>query len=155
MIILDLDNCIADDEWRIPRINWQHEDPFRRYHDYHSLSPFDEVGNADLLKTEHGIAIFTARPEHYRALTEEWLRHNDITFKHLLMRNNDDHRHSLQLKREQLDHLRRFHGVPFCSIIAAYDDRPDVVAMYRAAGIKAEVRAIHDNCAYTPPKERK
>ena len=36
-IILDLDNCIADDQWRISRINWQHKDPMRRYHDYHSL----------------------------------------------------------------------------------------------------------------------
>ena len=70
VIILDLDNCIADDSWRIPKINWAAEDPLNRYHDYHSLSGFDTAHNHDLyINTRCDIVIFTARPIMYRALT--------------------------------------------------------------------------------------
>lgn len=155
-IILDLDNCIADDEWRISRINWQHENPFRRYHDYHMLSAFDEVGNTDLLDTEHDIIIFTARPVHYRSLTEEWLRRNGINVKYLLMRNDDDHCHSKDLKLSQLRWLCSEYDVSPSDIVYACDDRHDVVKMYNEFGITAIVRAIHNVCAYTkPPKETK
>jgi hypothetical protein len=102
-IILDLDNCIANDAWRIPKINWQKENPLDRYHDYHSLSGFDELGNGDIL-TRHELAeivIFTARPVLYRAVTEEWLRRNGVNYEYLVMRNNNDHCHSLELKRHK------------------------------------------------------
>lgn len=151
-IIVDLDNCIADDSHRINRINWQHEDPFRRYHDYHLLSGFDKVGNRDLLEGISEIIIFTARPEHYRALTEEWLKRNNIEFAHLFMRTEGDHVHSRELKCGQLLSLS-VHNVPLGSVVCAYDDRPDVVDMYKKFGIPAEVRAIHNLCAYTKPKE--
>lgn len=153
-IILDIDGCIADDEWRIPRINWQHENPFRRYHEYHMLSAFDEVGNTDLIETEHDIIIFTARPTHYRAMTEEWFRRKGVNVKHLLMRNDDDHCHSKELKSKQLQWLDEY-GVSLHDIVCAYDDRPDVVKMYNEFGIPAVVRAIHNVCAYTQPKETK
>lgn len=154
IIILDLDNCISNDEWRITSINWQQTDPFRRYHDYHMLSGFDEVGNRDLLNGTSDIVIFTARPVHYRALTIEWLRRNKIDFKHLLMRNNDDHCHSKEMKLKQLSWLLFGYDVALKDIVCAYDDRPDVVKMYTDFGIPAEVRAIHDTCAYTKPEDK-
>lgn len=154
-IILDLDNCIADDAWRIPRINWQKSNPLDRYHDYHSLSGFDLAGNYDLVlgayEAQRDIIIFTARPVQYHALTVEWLRRNNVEFKHLIMRNNNDHRSSLHLKRTMLQWLPDLYGVPWNEVGAAYDDRPDVVEMFRKHGIPAEVRAIHNVCAYTPP----
>ncbi len=153
-IILDLDNCIANDEHRIPRINWQHADPFRRYHDYHLLSAFDEVGNRDLLEGTSDIVIFTARPAHYRAMTVEWLRRNDIDVKHLLMRNDDDHCHSKELKLNQLSWLLNEYGILLADIVCAYDDRADVIKMYTDFGIPAEVRAIHNTCAYTQPEAK-
>ena len=153
MIILDLDNTIANDEWRIPRINWQHTDPFRRYHDYHLLSAFDDVGNRDLFEGTSDIVIFTARPVHYRAMAVEWLRRNDIDIKHLLMRNDDDHCHSKELKMKQLGWLVEY-GICLTDIVCAYDDRPDVVQMYTDFGIPAEVRAIHSTCAYTQPEAK-
>lgn len=152
MIILDIDNCIADDRWRIPRIEWQFSDPNRRYHAYHSLAPWDEPGNRDLFAGRtSGIAIFTARPTLYNAATREWLARAGVRWTHLLMRNTTDHSHSIDLKAKQLQWLLSEYGVKHSEIEAAYDDRPDVVEMYRAAGLRAEVRAIHDVCAYTPP----
>lgn len=154
-IIVDLDNCIADDSWRIPRINWQKRDPLERYHDYHSLAAFDKLCNEDILFGARAgvdqIVVFTARPTMYHAATEEWLRRNNVPFKHLIMRNNNDNRPSLELKRTMLHWLPELYGVPWGSIVAAYDDRPDVVEMYRKHHLPGYVRAIHDVCAYTPP----
>lgn len=151
--IVDLDNCIADDSWRIPRINWQKSNPMDRYHDYHSLSAFDATGNMDIF-AEHAQAeciVFTARPTAYAAVTREWLRRNGIVVKHLLMRNNNDHRHSLDLKRTMLGWLEDAYEVPLNRVVAAYDDRADVVEMYRSKGIPAFRREIHKFCAYNPP----
>jgi hypothetical protein len=153
-IILDLDNCIANDGWRIPMIDWQHKDPMRRYHRYHCLAAFDEVGNQHLFReTEHDIIIFTARPTLYRPITEEWLRRNNVFWKCLVMRNDNDHRPSVELKRTQLRWLPDLYGVDFQDIAAAHDDREDVVAMYKEHGIPSFVSAIHNTCAYTKPKE--
>ncbi len=157
VIILDLDNTIADDSWRISRINWQHENPERRYHDYHSLSAWDKPGNVELfsdLRSDQKIAIFTARPVAYRAITEEWLKRNGVPASILIMRNPEDVRHSKHLKRSHLHWLLAYYDIRYEDIEAAYDDREDVVEMYREFGIKAEVKFIHDICAYTNPNNK-
>ena len=152
-VILDLDNCIADDAWRIPRINWQKQDPLERYHEYHSLSGFDNSWNSDLYDGSHDVIIFTARPVLYRPITEEWLRRHGIGYHHLTMRNTNDLRNSVDLKRAMLHWLPELYGVPWRHIAAAYDDRQDVVDMYRKHHVDAYVRALHDTCAYTPPTQ--
>lgn len=152
VIILDLDNCIADDSWRIPYINWQAEDPINRYHDYHSLSGFDIAHNHDLyIGNKNDIVIFTARPIMYRALTEEWLKRHGIGHALLMMRDMEDHRPSTELKFQQLMALFNNTDLKAGDIVGAYDDRPDVVEMYQKFGIPAEVRFVHDVCAYTKP----
>lgn len=154
-VIVDLDNCISDDSWRIPHINWQKSNPLERYHDYHSLAAFDQIGNEDIIFSARAgvdqVVIFTARPVMYRAATEEWLRRNNVPFKYLIMRNNNDHRPSLDLKRSMLHWLPELYDVPWHSIVGAYDDRPDVVEMYRKHHMPGYLRSIHDVCAYTPP----
>lgn len=152
-VIVDLDNCIADDAWRIPRINWAKSNPLDRYHDYHSLSGFDQLGNEDILLAprHERLVILTARPLSYRAITEEWLHRNGVNYWHLLMRNTSDHRSSLELKRTMLGWLQELYNVPLRQVVAAYDDRPDIVEMFREHGLPAQVRSIHDVCAYTPP----
>lgn len=152
-IIVDLDNCIANDAWRIPRINWQKSNPMDRYHDYHSLSGFDEVGNTDIFAAhpECKVVVFTARPVAYHAVTEEWLRRKGVPYEFIVMRNNNDHRHSLELKRSMLKWMPEVYEISLPQIAAAYDDRPDVVEMYKAHGIPAHKRQLHNVCAYTPP----
>lgn len=150
MIILDLDNTVANDSWRIPRIQWQHKDVNRRYHDYHLLAGFDECRNQELFEGRTEIAIFTARPVMYRAITEEWLKRNGVFWSHLLMRNDSDHSHSVDLKERQLDWLLSHYKVKFSDITHAYDDREEVIAMYRRRGIPATMRRIHNVSAYKP-----
>lgn len=148
--ILDLDNCIANDAWRIPRISWQHIDPDRKYHDYHMLAGFDEVGNEELFKGRSNIIIFTARPVLIRAMTEEWLRRKGVDYDILMMRNNGDHRKSVDLKMQQLHWLSQY-SIELKQIEHAFDDRQDVIDMYKKCGVPATVRAIHNVCAYTRP----
>lgn len=151
-IILDLDNTVANDAWRIPKIDWAEDDPFKRYHRYHQLSSFDEAGNRDLFDgTPHDVIIMTARPVHYHAQTEEWLLRQGIDPAIIMMRNNGDHTHSRELKRRQFLSLWEAHNIAVENIACAYDDREDVVDMYRNFGVNAEVRSIHNICAYTNP----
>lgn len=153
VIILDLDNCIADDSWRIPRINWQTDNPLWRYHDYHSLSGFDTAHNHELyINTRCDIVIFTARPIMYQAITQEWLKRHGVGHAMLMMRDMDDHCHSVELKEKQLHALFANTDVKAADIVGAFDDRPDVVQMYRKYGIPADIRFVHDVCAYTKPK---
>ena len=152
--ILDLDNCISDDAWRIPRIDWQHADMNRRYFNYHSLAPFDLLGNGQLLSGNVHLGIFTARPVIFREATEEWLRRNHIRPQWLMMRNEDENMPSVQLKLLYLRRLEAHYGVSRSDIEIAFDDRPDVVAMYRDVGVRAEVAAIHETCSMTPPSNR-
>lgn len=149
-LILDLDNCIANDGWRIPRIRWSDPHPFRRYHEYHLLAPWDVAGNRDLFEgREERILIFTSRPVHYRRATEEWLERAGVQVKHLLMRRDTDYRSSAAVKAEQLRWLPEYYGIELAQITCAYDDREEILRVYRAAGVRAERRWLHDVCAYT------
>jgi len=146
--ILDLDNTISNDEWRISQIDWSTSDPKLRYHRYHQLSHADKAGNHDLFVNK-SVVIFTARPEKYRDITIEWLAANAIDAAMVLMRCEGDHRPSKELKLAMFKHLRGFYSM--AEIEGAYDDREDVVQMYRSLGLNAHVRALHDTCAYTRP----
>ncbi len=152
--ILDLDGCISDDSYRIPRIKWNEEDPTARYHDYHMLCGFDRPANFDLFKPDptQSILILTARPRMVEGITIEWLRRNEIDWSHLLMRETNEHTHSAELKRRQLLSLPSF-GIQLIDIDIAYDDRPEIIEMYRSFGIRAEVKTIHNLNAHNKAED--
>lgn len=146
-IILDIDNCIADDGWRIPHIRWDKRD-IERYHEYHLLAPMDEKANAHIFYNRPAL-VLTARPVAYRLPTEYWLKKAGVQIMHLLMRNNEDFRTSLEVKRTQVEWLLQHYDVKLKDIMVAYDDRPEICAMYRKDyGINAEQVFIHQLDAY-------
>jgi hypothetical protein len=150
--LLDIDNCISNDGWRIPLIDWSCKDPFHRYHEYHIRAPFDLLGNAGLIHPMVKLVFVTSRPVLYRGHTTEWLARRGISFDHLLMRNNDDHRTSVDVKRWQVQQLVLHYGIPLRNILDAYDDRQEIVDMYRLEfQIDARVAKCHDICAYVNP----
>lgn len=158
-VIFDLDNCLADDRERIKLINWEEKHPDQRYADYHRDISNDLVGNYDAFTaaTLSATPVFmTARPHtvgrsNVRLQTMYWIKeYLGVEDPILLMRNVGDHRPSVELKRMQLSHLSEW-DVRYEDIVCAYDDREDVVAMYKSFGIHAEVLAIHSVDAYTPP----
>jgi hypothetical protein len=89
----------------------------------------------------------------YRVLAEEWLRRN---FAHkpevLFMRNDNDHRPSVDVKRWQLGCLHSY-DITLDQIYCAYDDHTEIVAMYRECGIQAHFTALHNTNVYDIQKQ--
>jgi hypothetical protein len=144
ILILDLDNCISDDEWRREFIDWSQTDTTLRYASYHDRCGQDQVGNRMLFDNNpHDIVVFTSRPERVRRITEEWLVKHIVPAQELFMRPDGDRRTSLLIKHDFLYQLLSLHGLAFHDIGCAYDDHPEIVVMYRALGVAAECRAIN------------
>jgi len=140
----------TDDGWRIRHIDW-HKPIETRWANYHRMCFRDAPGNhAEFGKAAAaGLSpmFITGRPESARALTMAWLScHFDIRSPMLLMRDNDDHRPSVEVKLELLTGaLQRVKGVPRL----AFDDKPDIVQMYRDVfDIDARLLCIHNLDAY-------
>jgi hypothetical protein len=154
IIILDLDNCIADDNWRHKFIREGEPDTDKKFHDYHSLALLDRPGNTILYFREYwplkiselnpAIVISTARPEAWRTMTQHWLDINRIEINQLYMRADGDHRPATAIKLDNLKKILSDYGICAQQVIGAYDDRPDVIQMYRDAGIlNAQIKFIN------------
>lgn len=142
MILVDLDNCLSDDSWRIPLVKWEHDNLFLRYHPYHMAIPGDNVANGHMVTTTERVVITTSRPVQYKWLTRMWLDYHKINYAALLMREREDGElTSPEVKRKAVQTIRRVQ--PGTIITMAYDDRPDVIAMYQQEGIPAQHVAIH------------
>ena len=135
-IILDLDGCISDDRRRLHLIDHNEPDMTKRYEKYHSVCDSDPPINRhlfDSLDDSTTAVIFTARPQKYADQTIDWLEKTGIKFEILCMRKDGDHRPSTIIKNEFLSFIQRN------NIIRAFDDKEDVVAMYRNNGISADI----------------
>lgn len=158
-VIIDIDNTIADDGWRIRYIKWlQTTDMDARYDEYHKRAGFDFAKNRHLVRAAHPTAeplFLTSRPVKFRAYTERWLTQNYLPrgrpFQ-IIMRNDHDHRHSVEVKHDQLHWLELHYGVRLDQIECAYDDRQDIIDMYREHGVNAQLIHIHNKDAYATPK---
>lgn len=142
--IFDLDGCVFDDEWRMNLIKpVGHPDRFGEYHRALTKDATLEHGAKRMhhhLLCGDGIAIITARPESVRQQTVDLLRACfNIAFPtdqiKLFMRGDEEEGiGSVQLKARMLWSIaaerRERQG-----IVAAYDDRPDVVQMYLGNGV--------------------
>ena len=149
--ILDLDNALCDDSWRIKHINW-HKTGNPRYHEYHLLCGFDEPSNLHLANNK-GLKniVLTGRPTMVAGITAEWLRRHGVQFEHILMRPDDSVQRSVELKSMHLSWLYTYYDIEIGSIVDAYDDHPEIVEMYRAMGIDAHQVTAHSLSAYCNP----
>lgn len=136
--IFDIDGCISDDEWRLPMIKKEGDD---RYRDYHAAAEQDRPlpQGANRLKHHihvgHKIVFITARPDYMRIATGDWLRKHFplINTPIMLMRDDDEEGiGAVVIKCQRLVELRNTHKG---EIVAAYDDRPDIIEMYLSNGI--------------------
>lgn len=148
----DLDNCLADDEWRIPKIDWSATKPELRYAAYHADAIRDRPGNLAAFRAVSAAArpaFCTARPEAVRMRTARWIRDAlGERAPELHMRARHDHRSAVAIKAGFVDRIRRATNE---KIAFAFDDREDVVEMYRARGIPAVILKIHNTTADAPP----
>lgn len=133
--ILDLDGTISDDTWRRGRIPSNVEDS-KGWDNYHQGLIHDRTINLHMVGKRN--IIITSRPSKFRPQTIEWLQKHNIEFSILLMRIAGDLRPSWQVKQDAIEHLREIYEIHNKDIDIAYDDDPDVCAMYKRQGIRCE-----------------
>lgn len=134
--IIDLDNCISDDRWRKKFILplKEGETQWKRHLDYHTMCHLDEFVNVDII-TPHlvNFVVFTGRSDDCRDMTVDWMKRKKIPQPFgLFMREVNDHRPAVDVKRDMLAKLRMFGHNP----IRAFDDCMDICEMYIAEGVK-------------------
>tara|TARA_Y100000004_G_C8875882_1_gene395361 strand:- start:82 stop:555 length:474 start_codon:yes stop_codon:yes gene_type:complete len=92
---------------------------------------------AQMLKSQgFDILIFSGRSKATKDVTIDWLNKNDVPFDLLKMRPTDKHWHFMKdsdLKEFWLDHI--FPGLEINDIFAVFDDRQQVVDMWRSRGL--------------------
>jgi hypothetical protein len=148
LVVFDLDNCLSNDEWRIPTIDFKATTPDARWSEYHAMCHADHPANVETFRnaTYNAIPVFiTMRPEACAKATTDWIERNLAPSNYgLIMRGDDDHRSSVDIKRDAVLSLP---SLP----VAAFDDRPDIVEMYKSLGVPAIRLCVHNTCAVTPP----
>lgn len=149
VVIFDLDNCLADDNHRAHLID-RTKTGDARYEAYHANMHLDRPNQAAVSKlnahVEDGRRIFilTARPVRYRQATMAWLGVlHAIHYDELIMRSDGDHGTSAKVKRKMIEWMIDCYGVKLGDIVMAYDDREDVIGMYRGLNIPAERLAVN------------
>jgi hypothetical protein len=173
-VIWDIDNCLADDAHRIQLIDHSLKGD-DRWAAYHSLAHLDKCPDSarQLFEEWHVLGVtrarngllakpvfFTGRPayHHIVSITDQWLRlHLGVVTPALHMRSPGDLRGAVEVKREM---LLRFRATlhPSDRIVAAYDDRTDIVEMYRSevGGVEgARVVRIHEDMSPHPELQPK
>lgn len=147
--IWDIDNCLADDKWRAHLIDFT-KTGNARYEAYNAQMLGDPAHHLQEFRFMARLAtpvFFTGRCEKWQAYTSKWLRDGTYTdgsdWTHLYMRDNDDQSTPAELKRKMLERLIKRVGVN--NIVAAFDDIPAVIDMYRSYGIAGCVLQINSD----------
>lgn len=135
--IWDLDGTLVDVRHRLEHIlcakpNW---DAYHRLTHMDTLYPHAFKLYKALLQAGVIPVFCTARPERNRHLTKRWLVDNEVPLlgnEFLLMRSDNDHRKSPEIKKDMLTKIRNHYGL---SVVMAFEDQPEVVTMYRTEGV--------------------
>jgi len=128
-IIVDLDGTLCDCSHRT------HLLPV--WNDFFSLMHLDPAieSTASVVKALNTsgktILIVTARPDQYQQVSEDWLKSNGIHYDKIYMRKTNDFRKDTVVKEEILQQILEDGYSP----IMAFDDRPEVLEVWRSYGI--------------------
>ena len=166
ILVVDLDNTIADDEWRQKYIyaeTLSSEGIGYRFTEYHSLMGFDKPKNLHIFgdyPLQRDVYFMTSRPNIYRRITSIWLCEHGLVAPsrlenhclygiRLQMRSGpNDPRSPADLKKAmlaKLGHTQRGGAVKLgWDNITAYDDDPDIRAMFTATGQVQKVLDAND-----------
>lgn len=152
VVMFDLDGCVSNDTWRrgrIPEGANKCED-YQHYHDGCGDDPL--MGHGARLLEKHivdgdFITFTTSRPFNVAEKTAKWISNHfkiaPVQDFMILMRKDNDDRSAVDIKREFVKHMRAFERETGKKVIAAYDDRLDIINMYRELGLNAAVVNEH------------
>ena len=129
--VFDLDGTLALVDHRRPALDANRPD----WHAFNKASLFDPPSEAVVrvaraLAKEYEIWIVSGRSDAVERETRGWLSKYEVPFDLLLMRSAADHRADHVLKREW---AIKYDFVD--NVLAVFDDRDAVVAMWRELGI--------------------
>lgn len=79
----------------------------------------------------HFVIALSARDETYRQVTEQWWRDNGVPYDEFIMRPAGDKRMDALVKYE----LFMEHVAPKYNVLGVFDDRPQVLRMWRSIGV--------------------
>jgi phosphoglycolate phosphatase-like HAD superfamily hydrolase len=134
-VIFDLDGTLANIEHRLhfiegPKKSWSAF--FRACGDDLPNEPVCETLRMFAENPDHYVEIWSGRSDEVRVLTEAWLCQHGLSYRRLRMRRAGDYRQDAIVKGEWLDSYLAEHGkLPDLS----FDDRAQVVAMWRSRGV--------------------
>lgn len=135
--IFDIDGTLADLSHRLHFIQDKPANWAKVFAACPGDSVIDEIAYLARLLHDagHVIMLITGRSDECEAETIEWLAHNYIPYKTMYMRTQGDHRPDNEVKAELLGELLKDwkeYGPP----AAVFEDRKQVVDMYRAKGLR-------------------
>lgn len=145
--IWDLDNCLADDSWRFKHIDWHLEgdDRWRRYNALSKGDPPHHQREFALTAMIGENVVFTNRDNSSREWTTEWLARHFFFHGKIAMR-APGLRIAPELAKEQM--LNEMFSSGKKEVVAAFDDHPPILEMYRKHGIVAVQLRVHDIDVY-------
>jgi hypothetical protein len=136
LYIFDIDGTLANLEHRLHFIKQKSPD----WDSFHNNVIFDQpikpvITTCQMLSKFCDIWYFTGRMECCRGDTIAWLHHNVIGFEepNLTMRNQGDTREDFVIKQEMLHNMLH---IDRDRLVAVFDDRQQVVDMFRSNGIQ-------------------
>lgn len=138
-VIVDVDGTLCDVEGirhYVTRSNARRD--FESFHKASALCP-PIAETLDWVAAHRAagrrIIVVTARERRWEHLTRTWMRKWEIEHDHLLMRPNFDYRPDTEIKSEILAQIT----TAGFDVVAAIDDNPSVIALWRSHGIPVTV----------------
>jgi phosphoglycolate phosphatase-like HAD superfamily hydrolase len=134
--IFDIDGTLADLSHRLHFIKQKPADWDSFFAACPKDHPIQELIMTARLLAEAGadIVMVSGRSDAVQKQTAEWFREHGIPCHSLYMREAGDHREDSVVKAELLADV--IENNPENSIVAVFEDRKQVVDMYRAKGLK-------------------
>jgi len=134
IVVFDLDGTLADISHRLCFIKYPPKDWETFFARVNLDKPKQPI--IDLTHRFHQcgdtVIICSGRRSECREATEEWLKTHNVKYSELLMREIDDRRSDVDVKKEMLEYIKQKYGqMPDLAI----DDRQRVVDFWRSQGI--------------------
>lgn len=140
-VIVDVDGTLCDVTAALHHLHGRRRD-FEAFHQATARCPSTPRAVEWCLEQHsagHTLVVVTARRYQHEALTRDWLdEHLPVSYLGPLMRGDDDHRDDAVVKREIHRIITEDYGY---RVVAAIDDRPRVIALWRSMGIPTT--AVH------------
>lgn len=135
IFLCDIDGTVANLEHRLHFIQSSKKDWNSFFKSCVNDEPVPEVISTIKMLYIAGATIImvSGRSDVVRAETEDWLFKHSVPHANLYMRRDGDRREDYLVKSELLDQIRKDYTEP---IIGVFDDRKQVVDMFRNRGLK-------------------